>query len=501
MPGSQGIQSALQMVEDNLRVYPDVIGLLFLRAQLLDNLGRDSEATEAYKVVLNRDPTHRKALINLGNQLCMAGHKLDALRIYVLAVMRHPDDPMSHVNLANMLLKLGQVQSSRHHFEYALKLDPAYRHAHMGLSHVLPMLGETDNGTLHRVASFEGQCILSLPYRGEQPPIVVLVLISVVGLSVRFKDYLSDRIFQIHLLATQFYDARTPLPAHDLVINALGDVDSDPVALAGARSLLRRTSAPVINQPEAVSTTGRCEISQRLADIPGVVTAKTIELSREVLQSDTLTTLLQSHGLTYPLLLRTPGCHGGDHFLKADSSNDLPAVLQELPGETLLVMQYLDARGADGHIRKYRVMMVDGQLYPLHLAISDNWKIHYFSADMADNAQNRAEDDTFLNHMDSVLGATAVAALQQIQATLGLDYGGIDFSLNERGEVLVFEANATMAVVVPDGDTRWDYRRPAVERIYRAVSTMICARARSESPLPSELASRLEQPVSEPIFG
>ena len=472
------------MVEDSLLVYPDSVDFLLLRALLLDKLGRDREATDAYWRVLKRDPAHRIALINLGNQLYIAGRKTDALKLYMIAVIRHPGDPMCHVNLGNLLLKMGKTAKARVHFEYALKLDPKYRHAHMGLSLVLPLLGDPEQGTAHRAASFEGRCILSLPFRGEQRPITVLLLISVTGLCVRFGDYLSDRFFRVHMVATQFYNPGIPLPPHDLAVNALGDVDSDPVALAGARSLLRHTSVAVINPPEAVLGTGRCEIARRLAGIPGVMTAKTISLTRTELSSDNLGALLASQGLAYPLLLRTPGCHGGEHFLRAESSNDLPAVLDALPGETLLVLQYLDARGSDGRSRKYRVMMVDGQLYPLHLAISDDWKIHFFSADMADNAQNRAEDEAFLNHMEAVLGATAMAALGQIQATLGLDYAGIDFGLNQRGKVLVFEANATMAAIVPGPDSRWDYRRPAVERIHRAVTEMLRGRAKA-NPLPA----------------
>jgi glutathione synthase/RimK-type ligase-like ATP-grasp enzyme len=81
--------------------------------------------------------------------------------------------------------------------------------------------------------------------------------------------------------------------------------------------------------------------------------------------------------------------------------------------------------------------------------------------------------------MPAVLGTRAMAALQQIQNTLGLDYGGIDFGLNERGDVLLFEANATMAVIVPDKDQRWDYRRPATERIYTAVWKMLMSRAKA----------------------
>jgi hypothetical protein len=142
-----------------------------------------------------------------------------------------------------------------------------------------------------------------------------------------------------------------------------------------------------------------------------------------------------------------------------------------------MAIEFLDARGADGWVRKYRVMMVGGQIYPLHLAISQQWKIHYFSADMRDRAEHRAEEAKFLADMPGVLGAKAMAALEQLSAAIGLDYGGIDFALNQRGEILLFEANATMVVEQPDGDPRWDYRRAAVERIHAAVRDLLLASA------------------------
>ncbi len=109
---------------------------------------------------------------------------------------------------------------------------------------------------------------------------------------------------------------------------------------------------------------------------------------------------------------------------------------------------------ADGLARKYRVMMIDGQLYPLHLAISNHWKIHYFTADMADRPEHRAEDAAFLENMPAVLGPRATAALAEIQSRLGLDYAGIDFGLNASGEILLFEANATMVVHPPEPDEK-----------------------------------------------
>jgi hypothetical protein len=186
---------------------------------------------------------------------------------------------------------------------------------------------------------------------------------------------------------------------------------------------------------------------------------------------------LARHGFAFPVLVRTPGFHTGRHFVKVEQATDLADALAQVPGRDLTVMQYLDARGHDGKSRKYRVMMIDGQLYPLHAAISGHWKIHYFSAEMAESPEHRAEDAAFLENMQGVLGSKAITALTQIQSALRLDYAGIDFGLNEAGEVLLFEANATMVVLPPEAKPQWAYRAPAVERIHAAVRKMLLQRA------------------------
>jgi hypothetical protein len=226
-----------------------------------------------------------------------------------------------------------------------------------------------------------------------------------------------------------------------------------------------------------VLATGRNEIARRLAGIPGVVTARTITLPREALAAPDAIATLAGHGLAFPLLLRTPGFHGGEHFLRVESADGLEAALAELPGRELMAIEFLNACGADGKTRKYRAMMIDGELYPLHAAISHHWKIHYYSAEMEDFPEHRDEDAAFLQDMGGVVGERAMTALRAIQGALGLDYGGIDFGLDEHGEVLLFEANATMTVVPPGADARWDYRRPAVERICAAVHRMLMRRA------------------------
>ena len=139
------------------------------------------------------------------------------------------------------------------------------------------------------------------------------------------------------------------------------------------------------------------------------------------------------------------------------------------------MIEYVDLRGADGRVRKYRVMAIGGALYPLHLAVSREWKVHYFSADMVSDAGHRAEDERFLAGPVEAIGAAAWAALERVRDALGLEYAGIDFGIDAAGRIVVFEANATMIVLPPGPDSMWNYRRAPVARVIEAVRAMLLA--------------------------
>jgi len=76
-----------------------------------------------------------------------------------------------------------------------------------------------------------------------------------------------------------------------------------------------------------------------------------------------------------------------------------------------------------------------------------------------------------------------MVALERIQTDLGLDYAGIDFGLSADGDILFFEANATMALLKARPGRRWAYRRAATERVRNAVQDMLLERALAGRPL------------------
>jgi len=111
------------------------------------------------------------------------------------------------------------------------------------------------------------------------------------------------------------------------------------------------------------------------------------------------------------------------------------------------------------------------------MAASPSWKVHYFTSAMADRPDLRAEEAAFLADMPKAIGRRAMGALQAIRDRLGLDYAGIDFGLSRDGELLFFEANATMTITPPEPDPIWTYRRAPIARALDAARSMLLSRA------------------------
>jgi glutathione synthase/RimK-type ligase-like ATP-grasp enzyme len=79
--------------------------------------------------------------------------------------------------------------------------------------------------------------------------------------------------------------------------------------------------------------------------------------------------------------------------------------------------------------------------------------------------------------MPAVIGARGMAALEHISAVLDLDYCGVDFAVNAAGDIVFFEANATMVMVPLSADSKWDYRRPAFDAVFAAIRSMLLKRS------------------------
>jgi hypothetical protein len=428
------------------------------RARGLVTKGNDEAAKQAYLEVLQADPMHCGALTELGALAHASGFVSAALDAYCQAVRCHPGNKVAHVGYAFLLNESGDFAAARLHYQAALAVDPDLPEAHQGLARILTETGE--NAEEHWRKGFSGRAVVRRRYRGTGTGIPLLLLVAAVGGNIPIQHWIDDRVFAVTAIYADFFDPDQPLPPHAITVNAIGDADLCGTALANAERIVARDTAPLINHPAKVRVTGRADNAQRLAGIHGVVAPRVTPLSRAT-------------DLRFPLLLRAQGYHTGQHFVRVETPDSLSEAAASLPRGDPLAIEYLDARGPDGMARKYRVMFIGGVAYPLHLAISSDWKVHYFTAAMAGDPLFREEERRFLDDMPAVLGPRAMTALSNIQTELGLDYAGIDFGLAPDGSLLLFEANATMVIIPLAPDPIWDYRRSAVTAALTAARRLL----------------------------
>jgi tetratricopeptide (TPR) repeat protein len=471
----------LRNLDARLEREPELIELQIDRARLLIEMERLDEARQIYLNILIKDPTHLVALNNLAALFNMTGHHSTALKINRAVLALNPDNLKARVNLADNLRESAELEEARLQYETILRGAPDLPEAHLGLAYVLRYLREDATAWEHWKKGAGKHPPTNFPSRDQKDLIRILLLTSPCGGNAPLARLLDKKTFVTLGINPDFYDPAVPVPPHHLVLNTIGDADHCTTSLEATGRILEQTTAPVLNLPARVQATGRVDNARLLGALEGVVTPRIVTFDRETLAGPDAVVALDEHGLAFPILLRAPGFHGGSHFVRVENPSDLAPAVASLPGRKPMAIQYLDARDADGKIRKYRVMMIDGKLLPLHKAVSPKWMIHYYSAEMTESSEHRAEDEAFLEDMPKILGPRAMRALERIRDALGLDYAGADFSLSREGEILLFEANATMVVPEPGRGEKWDYRRRAVRQIHEAVRAMVRRRALGET--------------------
>jgi hypothetical protein len=439
---------------------------------------RGEESIAQLFEVVRRDPRHFGALVRLGTLLAETGNEAAARTVYAQAVREHPTVAGPYVCLGTLLVDAGQHAEALRSFDAALALDPQNREAQRGIAVIRERDDDLESAERVWRHAFPTGSFETSAYRGSGAPVRVLYLTSAVGGNVPMQHVLDPRLFEVTTLIAESVPPDIVLPPHDVIFNAVGDADRCERALAAAVRIVAASAAPVANDPERVRETTRLRNAQRFAALDDVVTARTLPFRRDDLASPSGVALLEAAGFGWPVLLRSPGYQTGEHFVRVAEPSELSREAAQLPGVLALAMEFVDSRSPDGAFRKYRVMTIGGRLYPIHLAIAPEWKVHYFRSAMAERSDHRDEEAAFLGDMHGTLGARAVAALERVAALLGVEYGGIDFALRPDGRVVVFEANATMVIVPPAADTRWDYRRDAIARALEAARAALISRAR-----------------------
>jgi tetratricopeptide (TPR) repeat protein len=466
-----------------LRVNPDMSEALLRLAMVLADLGRPAEAIEACRRLLDAEPDHAPALCVLAGALAHSRQAPAALDAYVRCLRLKPDYVAAQHQLGVLLKDMGQHAMAATCLQTAIELKPDHVSSHIELGNVLQSLGRADEALECFLRAQALRPLTTFPAATAEPDFSILVLIAPGAGNTPYNYLIGKSCYESHfyaLLPGVAPDVEL-LRAHgDIVVNLISDVDQGRDILARSAELVARLQKPVVNHPHNILATGREVIAERLSAIARCHMPRTVRRGKSEVAA-------AAGAFGFPVLLRTPGTHGGDAFEKIDSAAGVDGFLSQYPGDEYYVTEYVDYGSADGYFRKYRLMLVGGAVLPYHLAIADQWKIHHFRTEMGSHPWMQNEEEAFLDAPAAVFGGAHYAALDEIARIVGLELFGVDCSLDRDGNLLIFEVNASM--LIHDDNAGFAYKTPHVARIKATFDAMLARRALA-ARVPQALAHR-----------
>ena len=257
---------------------------------------------------------------------------------------------------------------------------------------------------------------------------------------------------------------RHDLSRFDVLLNLVTDADQNPKVLANLVKLLRPWRGRAINRPEAVLRSTREQVAAACAALPDVVAPRSVRIGPSG---------RAPADFPFPAILRLAGTHTGRVLGIVESAGELPSRL--VRGKEHVLTEYRDFRSADGLYRKYRFFLIGGEIVMRHLLVSDGWNVH--AADrarfMAPRPELIAEERDSIDYGMAAFPHPVRAGLAAIRAAVGLDLFGVDCALAPGGEVILFEANATMNFFPLAEDPRFAYLGKALARAQRAFDALL----------------------------
>lgn len=268
-------------------------------------------------------------------------------------------------------------------------------------------------------------------------------------------------------------DAPLPpaIPEHDAVFVAISDTLQSQPLLQQLQPLLANWPRPVINRPASIGNVERQRASELLQGIPGLVMPTTATVSR-----NELVAAIQNQ-VPYPIILRPVGSHAGRNLAKIETDSALTTYLAQVDADHFYLSAFIDYAGPDGLYRKYRLVLINGQAYASHMAISEHWMIHYLNAGMYDSAQKRAEEEAFMANF-AQFAARHQNALDSIQQRAGLEYLCIDCAETQDGQLLIFEIDHAMVVHALDSTELFPYKQVYMGQVKQAFEQFLATLCR-----------------------
>lgn len=277
---------------------------------------------------------------------------------------------------------------------------------------------------------------------------------------------LSD--YSVALLCVEGISAKNIEP-FDCIINAVSDSDMYRKQMLQLQVILKYSNKPIINHPQYTLLTTRDYIYNNSKAIDGLIIPKSIRVSLNNYQVDGLLTTIAQYNLCYPVLIRPTGTQNGQGLVVLENDNDVSQY--QIENGDYYLSEYYEFKSKDGFYRKYRCWCIGDSIILNHLYISDKWNVHSSARKevMVQHSWMFEEEKNFLLQGSEGHNECIKRIALNLKRIIGLDYFGMDFNLTENGEMILFEANATMlssfhSLSNPDMAVAFPYMREVLNK-------------------------------------
>ena len=434
--------------------------------------GNYQEAIALFLQALRLNSCHWAARTSLVQALMATQQYIVAKAVLLELAGERPQDGEIRHRLGKTCFELNEPEVAIECFREAVALNPRDADSINWIGALKQTMGDIEGARAAYAEAARIRPLIRRPAARSPAEFRVLALYAPFGGNTPTEYLLQDAFYDtdtLALLTAREYDGELFSETFQLIVNLISDADQTEALLPVAADLADRLGAPIVNHPRQIQRTTRDAVACLLQGIPGCRIPKAL---RHKAGSESSPAALQAaFPFSSPVLARPVGTHGGDDFEKTEDPEALAAFLSQRPDHDHYLIEYIDYRSDDGYFRKYRFIFVDGQILPYHLCIGNDWKLHHISTDMAHQPWMQKEEEAFLNNPTGVFKPAHYQALHTIRERIGLEYCGIDCALDVSGNLVVFEANASM--LVHERNEGFSYKTPAVQRIKLAFEAML----------------------------
>ena len=363
------------------------------------------------------------------------------------------------------LARAGRLDEALAAFLGAVERDAGLLDAHLGIYEVAQILRRPDLALAHQAAAIAIAPVQSTPAAEHEDYALLVPCVAGPYTANTPADLLFDPArVTLHRWYVDPAAPVPPLPPHDAVFVAIGESDEATPHLAAIGRFAARSDRPVLNRPELIARLGRVPLAETFGQAEHCRVVATTRLARDRYAAE---------GFPVPHIVRPVGSHGGHGLTRIEDDEQRAAYLRDADAEALYVAPFIDYSSPDGFFRKYRIVFIDGEPFPFHLAISPRWMVHYYNAPMAEHQWMRDEEHAFLADIGAVFHGLLLEALHETAALLRLDYVGIDCAIDRDGTLLIFEADNALIIHLLDDPALFGYKHTYVPRILAALDAHV----------------------------